>query len=105
MNATFGVIDRAYMTVQDLLNAAFPYLETMVWLWFGLMCAWAIFLGVIELLSGQSPMGMIGGMFVRLGVFVYLASVWKAVVDGLGNMALEIGLRISGSSASRETIL
>jgi type IV secretory pathway TrbL component len=101
----FGVIDRAYLTVQDLLNAAFPYLEPMVWAWFGLMCAWALFLGAIEWLNGQSPMGMIGGMFLRLGVFVYLASVWKLIIDGLGNTALEIGLRISGATAAREEVM
>lgn len=105
MGPSFGVLDRAYMTVQNLLNAAFPYLTPMVWSWFGLMCAWAIFLGVIEWLNGQSPVGMITGTFVRLGIFVYLASVWKVVVDGLGNTALEIGLRISGSEAQREKIL
>ena len=105
VGGAFGVIDRAYMTVQNLLNAAFPYLEPMVWAWFGLMCAWAVALGVIEWLDGKSPVGMIGGMFARLGVFVYLASVWKLIIDGLGNTALEIGLKISGATAKREDIL
>jgi hypothetical protein len=101
----FSTIDRAYMTVQNLLNAGFPLLEHMVWVWFGMMCAWAVFLGVIEWLNGQSPIGMITGAFVRLGVFVYLASVWKLIIDGLGNMALEIGLRISGATATREEVM
>jgi hypothetical protein len=105
MDATFAGIDRAYMTVQNLLNAAFPYLTGMVWLWFGVMCAWAVFLGVLEWLDGKSPVAMISGTFVRLGVFVYLASVWKLIIDGLGNTALEIGLRISGATASRESIM
>lgn len=105
MDVSFAVFDRAYMTVQDLLNAAFPYLEYMVWVWFGLFCAWAIFLGAIETLQGQNPMGMISGMFMRLGIFVYLASVWKLIIDGLGNMALEIGLKISGSPESAEKIM
>ena len=93
------------MTVQNLLNAAFPHLETMVWLWFGAMCAWSFFLGVIELMNGQSPAGMITGAFMRLGVFVYLASVWKLVIDGMGTMALEIGLKISGATAAPEEIM
>src|SRR4051812_22229532 len=101
----FTVIDRAYLTVQNLINAAFPYLEHMVWAWFGMMCAWAVFLGVIEWLGGQSPMGMVSGAFVRLGVFVYLASVWKLIIDGLGNMALEIGLKISGATARADEIM
>ena len=96
MDATFGVIDNSYMMVQDLLNKAFPYLEPMVWLWFGTMCAWAVVLAIIEWLDGKSPVGMIGGAFMRLGIFVYLASVWKLIIDGLGNMALEIGMAISG---------
>ena len=105
MEASFAVIDRAYMTVQDLLNAAFPYLEHMVWVWFGTMCAWAVLLAVIEMMNGQSPAGMIAGAFMRLGIFVYLASIWKLVIDGLGTMAMEIGLKISGASAKPEEIL
>jgi type IV secretory pathway TrbL component len=101
----FSTIDRAYMTVQNLLNAGFPLLSHMVWAWFGLMCAWAVFLGVIEWLSGQSPVGMISGAFVRLGVFVYLAGSWKIIIDGLGNMALQIGLKISGATASADEIM
>jgi type IV secretory pathway TrbL component len=69
------------------------------------MCAWAIFLGVLEWLDGKSPVAMIGGMFVRLGIFVYLASVWKVIIDGLGNTALEIGLKISGATAKREEVM
>lgn len=101
----FEVIDRAYMTVQDLLNAGFPYLEKMVWLWMGLMVAWALFLGVLEMLNGQNAMGMIGGSFLRLGVFVYLASVWKTIIDGLGNTALQIGLGVSGATARADEIM
>lgn len=105
MEASFAVIDRAYMTVQNLLNAAFPYLTNMVWLWFGTMCAWAIVLAFIEWMDGKSPAGMIGAMFLRLGIFVYLASVWKLIIDGLGNMAVEIGLKISGATAKPEEIM
>jgi TrbL/VirB6 plasmid conjugal transfer protein len=105
MGASFAVIDRAYMTIQNLLNAAFPYLTNMVWLWFGTMCAWAAVLAVIEWLDGKSPVAMIGGAFIRLGIFVYLASVWKLIIDGLGTMALEIGLKISGATARPEEIM
>ena len=105
MEASFAVIDRAYMTVQDLLNAAFPYLTNMVWLWFGAMCAWGVALALIEWLDGKSPVAMIGAMFLRLGVFVYLASVWKLVIDGLGTMVIEIGLKISGATAKPEEIM
>ncbi|MGF7213208.1 type IV secretory pathway TrbL component [Skermanella aerolata] len=101
----FSAIDQAYLTIQNLLNTAFPYLTHMVWAWFGMMCAWAVFLGMIEWLNGKSPTGMVSGMFLRLGIFVYLASVWKLVIDGLGNMALQIGLRISGATASAETVM
>jgi hypothetical protein len=105
MEASFAVIDKAFMTVQDLLNAAFPYLENMVWVWFGTMCAWAVFLAVIESMNGLNPAGMITGMAMRLGIFGYLASVWKLVIDGLGTMALEIGLKISGATAKTEEIM
>lgn len=101
----FSVIDRAYMTVQDLLNAGFPLLHDMVYVWFGVMCGWALFLGAIEYLNGQNPMGMVTGAFVRLGIFIYLAGAWKLIIDGLGNMALEIGLKISGAKAAKEEIL
>jgi hypothetical protein len=105
MEYPFAVIDKAYMTVQGLLNAAFPYLEPMVWLWFGTMCAWAVALAIIEWLDGKSPVAMIGAAFMRLGIFLYLASVWKLVIDGLGNMALDIGLAISGTTAEKEKVM
>jgi type IV secretory pathway TrbL component len=99
------VVDRAYNSIQGHLNSGFGLLDTMVWAWFGMMVAWSIVLGVIDMASGQNPAGMVGGAFLRLGIFVYLASVWKAVVDGLGNTALAIGLKVSAAVAKPEDIM
>jgi hypothetical protein len=104
--ASLDAIDHAYLMVQDLLNAGFPYLEGVVWALFGMAAGWAVLVGVIDVASGGSnPVALVTGAFLRLGIFVWLAGVWKTFIDAVGNFALDLGVRISGSTVPRDQLM
>ena len=104
--ASLAALDHAYLMVQDLLNAGYPYLEGVVWAFFGMAAGWAVLMGVIDVASGGSnPMALVTGAFVRLGIFVWLAGVWKTFIDAVGNFALDLGVRISGSTVARDQLM
>lgn len=99
--------DRAYVIVQDLLNQGYPYLEDFVWLCFGCAVGWSLMMWAIDAAGnrGGGFAATLTPLLVRLGIFLWLAGQWKMVIDAVGNFALDVGVRISGSTVPREKLM